>query len=117
MNDGVEETAELGSRTARTLWKVLSIVLATIFLACFLVALSMPFWSGIPSERQPSEGRVYPLNNHGHYNYMNRQEYLLNQWSFWIFPAAFFPGSAIYYFADPFDRKRRWRDVRPLRPW
>ena len=107
---------ELTWRT-RTLWKALSILLVTIFLACLLIALSMPFWSGIPSEPKPSEGRAYPLNNHGQYTYMNRRESLLNSAAEWTMPAVFFPYFAIQYFVDPFDRKRRWREVRPPRPW
>lgn len=108
---------DVGSRRAQTFWKVLAILLLTIFLVCLLIALSMPFWSNIPSEPQPSEGRIYPLNNHGHYTYMNRREYLLNQAAEWTMPAVFFPFFAIQYFIDPFDRKRRWRPLRPPSPW
>jgi hypothetical protein len=117
MSDEMMAGKEIGSKRKRTLWRVLSIILGAICLVCFLTSFSMYWWPSIPPSRRPSEGRVYPLNNHGYYTYMNREEYLLNQSAHWIFPAAFFPYFAIQYFIDPFDRKRRWREVRPPRPW
>jgi hypothetical protein len=88
-----------------------------LLFSSFLIGFSMYWWPSIPSTPQPSEGRVYPLNNHDHYTYMNRREYLLNRSVHWIFPAAFFPYFAIQYFIDPFGRKRRWRPMIPPRPW
>lgn len=117
MSDNETVIRKVGSTRARKVWKVLTIFVTVTCLACFAIHFSMYFWPGIPSSPQPSEGRVYPLNNHGHYTYMNRQEYLLNQWSFWIFPALFLPAALIEYFVDPLNRKRRWRPVHPPRPW
>jgi hypothetical protein len=117
MTDEGKAGKDIGSKRMRTFWKVLSIILGAICLVCFLTTFSMYWWPSIPPSPRPSEGRVYPLNNHGHYTYMNREEHLLNESARWIFLAAFLPGSAIYYFVDPFDRKRRWRPVRPPQPW
>jgi len=105
------------ARKGRTFWKVLSIGLAMFLVVSFVINISMYWWPNIPSSPRPAEGRVYPLNNHGYYTYMNRQEYLLNMALEWIFPALFFPLVAIQYFLDPFDQKTRWRPLRPPRPW
>ena len=101
----------------RTVWRVLSIMVKTICVVCFLIGFSMYWWPGIPSSPRPSEGRVYPLNNHGHYTYMNRQEYLLHETVRWTFPAVFLPFAFVEYFMDPLNRKPRWRPVVPPRPW
>jgi hypothetical protein len=101
----------------RTFWKVLAIILLVLLLADLVILLSMYWWPGIPSSPRPAEGRVYPLNNHATYTYMNRREYLLEESLRWIFPALFFPLAAIIHFIDPFDAKRRWRPMIPPRPW
>jgi len=115
--DVMKSRGRIVSARMRTIWKVVSIAVKLICLVCFIIAFSMPFWPGIPSSPQPLEGRVYPLNNHGHYTYMNRQEYLLNETVRWTFPAVFLPFAFIEYFVDPLNRKPRWRPVVPPRPW
>ena len=101
----------------RTFWKVVSVVLAVLLPVSLLVNISMYWWPNIPSSPRPTEGRVYPLNNHGHYTYMNRQEFMLNESLTWAFLALFFPFVAIQHFLDPFNQKPRWRPIRPPRPW
>jgi hypothetical protein len=118
MSGGEENLKErLLAGRRRTSWKVLSVALVVSLAVSFLINISMYWWPDIPSSPRPTEGRVYPLNNHGHYTYMNRQEYLFNMALSWAFPALFFPLAAIQHFLDPFDQKRRWRPVRPPRPW
>jgi hypothetical protein len=118
MSGGEEKLKEqLLSGRRQTFWKVLSVILAAFLAVSFFIGISMYWWPNIPSSPCPTEGRVYPLNNHGHYTYMNRQEQLLNLSLFWAFPALFFPLAAIQHFLDPFNQKRRWRPVRPPDPW
>ncbi len=117
MGDDARPGGRIVSAKMQAIWKVVSIVVRTICLVCFLIGFSMYWWPGIPSSPQPLEGRVYPLNNHGHYTYMNRQEYLLNESVRWTFPAVFLPFALIEYFADPLNRKPRWIPVIPPRPW
>ena len=118
MSGGGEENPKERHVSGRrqTFWKVLSVVLTVFLAVSFLINFSMYWWPNIPSSPRPTEGRVYPLNNHGHYTYMNRQEYLLNVILFWAFPALFFPLAAIQHFLDPFNQKRRFRPVRPPGP-
>jgi hypothetical protein len=101
----------------RTFWKILATVLFVTTLSSFLIDVSMFWWPDMPSSPRPSEGRVYPLNNHGRYTYMNRREYLLS----WVLEDVGFAGgaafAAIYLFVDPFDWKRRFHPVRPPPPW
>ena len=101
----------------RTFWKTVSVILIVLLAVSFIINISMYWWPNIPSSPNPSEGRVYPLNNHGHYTYMNRNEYTLNESLSWAFPALFFPLAAIEHFLDPFNQKRRWQRVQPPRPW
>jgi hypothetical protein len=101
----------------RTFWKILATVLFVTAFTSFLIALSMFWWPDMPSSPRPSEGRVYPLNNHGHYTYMNGREYLLS----WVLDDVSFVGMAgfatICFFVDPFNFKRRLRPLRPPPPW
>ena len=101
----------------RTFWRALAVILLVLLIADFVILLSMYWWPGIPSSPRPAEGRVYPLNNHAAYTYMNRREYLLEESLRWTFPALFFPLAAIIHFIDPFDAKRQWRPMIPRRPW
>jgi hypothetical protein len=97
----------------RTFWKTVSIVLFTAMFVAFFVNLSMYWWPNIPYSPDPTTGRVYALNNHGTYTYMNKTESDL-RWALSIF--HFFGLGAlllIYYSVDPFDLKRR---LRPLYP-
>lgn len=90
----------------RTFWRTVSVIL---FASCFvfgMVGVSMYWWPNIPSTPEPSEGRVYPLNNHGHYTYMNRSEHLLHLIPFLIYPVFLPAFAAIQHFLDPFDKKR-----------
>jgi hypothetical protein len=111
------ESGEIRSQRPRTFWKTLTVLISIPMLASFLISFSMYWWPSIPSATRPSEGRVYPLNNHGTYTYMNRNEYLLEHAMWWIYPVGLPALAAIEHFIDPFDRKRRWREVRPPRPW
>lgn len=91
----------------RIFWKILAIVLLVAFLGTFAVDFSMFYWPSIPSSPRPAEGRVYPLNNHGRYTYMNRREYLLDEAVRLVLPIILAAMAAIHYFVDPFDVKRR----------
>jgi hypothetical protein len=93
----------------RRFWKCLSIALFAIGIALGLIGLSMFWWPNIPSFPRPEEGRIYPLNNHGHYTYMNERERLIQELSWAGSPALLFTFAAIQYFADPFDQLRRRR--------
>jgi hypothetical protein len=93
----------------RTFWKILCVALLVGMLVPFLVDLSMFYWPSIPSSPRPAEGRVYPLNNHGHYTYMNRREHLLDESVQWIFLICLPALMAIQHFVDPFEMKRRRR--------
>lgn len=98
-------------------WKAVSIVLFVAVIGAFLVDFSMFWWPNIPSSPDPAEGRVYPLNNHSRYTYMNKREHDLQQLMFVIF---FLGGSAfalIHHFVDPFDYKHQCRPLRPAPPW
>jgi hypothetical protein len=66
----------------RALWKVLTVVLMAIWVACFLVNFSMYWWPDMPTSPRPEQGRIYPLNNHGSYTYMNAWDHRLN-WTIW----------------------------------
>jgi len=101
----------------RTFWKAVSIVLFVAAFASFLVNFSMYWWPDMPSSPNPAQGRVYPLNNHGSYTYMNKREYDL-EWALSLFYIVCLGAyAAIYYLVDPFDQKRRLRPLRPPRPW
>jgi hypothetical protein len=117
MNDDNMGRREVGYRRKVTFWKILTVLVFVPMLVSFLISFSMYWWPGIPSSPQPAEGRIYPLNNHGHYTYMNRTECLLNQAMWWIYPSGMAALIAIEYFVDPFDHKRRWRPIRLPRSW
>jgi hypothetical protein len=117
MGDDTRLSRNVISPRMRTFWKILTIMLSVLLAVCFLTGFSMYWWPGIPPSPRPAEGRVYPLNNHGTYTYMNRQEYLLNQSVRWMFLVLLLPCAAIIHFVDPFDEKRRWRPVIPPRRW
>jgi hypothetical protein len=93
-------------------WKCLLIALMAAAFGLFSITLSMYWWPGIPSSPRPAEGRVYPLNNHGYYTYMNKSEYRLQQIFWWTYPALIAALAAIQHFVDPFDYKRRQRFFR-----
>jgi hypothetical protein len=93
----------------RAFWKALSIALVVMLLGCGLLSLSMYAWPTIPSSPRPAEGRTYPLNNHGHYTYMNRSEYLVRETIQLIWIPLIFGFGAIQYFLDPFGERRRRR--------
>ena len=64
----------------------------------------MFWWPNIPSSPRPKEGRIYPLNNHGHYTYMNEPEHLIQEITWVGTPVLLFTFAAIQYLADPFDQ-------------
>ena len=102
----------------KTFWKVVSISLLTVGFGWFLVfGISIYYWPNIPSKPRPSEGRIYALNNHGFYTYMNRKEHLLSETAFWVFAACMAAAYTIKHFVDPFDEKRRIQPLRPPPPW
>ncbi len=91
----------------RTFWKLLAIAL---FATCFVfgvVGISLFWWPNIPSSPRPDEGRIYPLNNHGHYTYMNRSEHLVQEITWGGSPMLLIAFAAIQHFVDPFEYKRR----------
>src|SRR5882762_6599868 len=91
----------------RIFWKLLSITLFTACLVFSLTGLSMFWWPNIPSSPRPAEGRIYPLNNHGHYTYMNDSEHFIQELTWGGCPILVAAFAAIQYFVDPFDYKRR----------
>jgi hypothetical protein len=102
----------------KTFLKLTMIVLVVAIFTSLAVEVSMYYWPGIPPVPDARQGRIYPLDNHGGYTYMNRQEYLLRGSLFWIFFVCFSAAAAIEQFLDPFDRKLRPRPLDPkLPPW
>ncbi len=93
----------------QTFWKVFSVILFATCLTSAFIDISMFWWADMPSTPKPAEGRIYPLNNHGHYTYMNRSEYLLDETIKMMFPILGIGFAAIQYSVDPFGeiRKRR----------
>jgi hypothetical protein len=69
----------------------------------------MYWWPNIPPSPRLAEGRVYPLNDHGYYTYMNRSEYTLREVIGWFWPPLVIALGAIQYFVDPFGELRRRR--------
>lgn len=96
----------------KNVWKVVSVLLFSVFAIIFIVTFSMLYWPSLPSSPRPAEGRIYPLNNHGRHTYMNRQEYELQENAEWVLPLVLASIGAIYYFIDPFDLKERQRRYR-----
>ncbi len=93
----------------RRLWKVLSVALFATGIALGVIGFSMFWWPNIPSSPRPEEGRIYPLNNHGHYSYMNSSEHFIQQVAWAGSPTLLFTFAAIQYLVDPFDYVRRRR--------
>jgi hypothetical protein len=93
----------------RRLWKALSIALFATLILCSVTGFSMFWWPDIPSSPQPEQGRIYPLNNHGHYTYMNRQEHLVQELTWVSSPILMLGFVAIQYVFDPFGQIRRAR--------
>jgi hypothetical protein len=93
----------------KTFWKVITGLLFFPTFAYGLLVISMYWWPSIPSTPRPAEGRIYPLNNHGEYAYMNRREHLMHE----VYPLVILPVlaalAAIDYFVDPFDYKGKRR--------
>jgi hypothetical protein len=80
-----------------------------IYAACFLVTFSMYWWPDMPTAPQPAEGRIYPLNNHAHYTYMNKWENHLRE-TIWLGLPFLLAGlGLIIHFIDPFGEKHRRR--------
>src|SRR5260370_21284196 len=101
----------------RTFWKALSIAIFATCFVSFLISFSMYWWPNIPSSPRPDQGRIYALNDHGHYTYMSRQEYVLQRFPFWLYLFCIPALAAIQHFVDPFGEKQRPRPLRPPRPW
>jgi hypothetical protein len=104
-------------RDMRTLWRILTIALLAACVTFGVIDISMYGWPSIPSSPRPSEGRIFPLNNHGHYTYMNRSEYLLRESMQWGFILAAIALGVIQHFVNPFDEKKKPRPLRPPPPW
>jgi len=107
--------AKLGRRFGmRILWKVVVVVLLVwsslvTCVACFLVAFSIYWWPDMPTSPRPAEGRVYPLNDHAHYTYMNEWEHNLHEALWMAAPFLCLGMFLIHWFVDPFELKRRRR--------
>ena len=123
LTGGTEVTCLTGRATARcqagtTLWhadllesrssRFASLSLVT-WVACFLVAFSMYGWPDMPTSPRPAEGRVYPLNDHVHYTYMNEWEHNLHEALWMAAPFLCLGMFLIHWFVDPFELKRRRR--------
>jgi|ERR1700678_4514246 uncharacterized membrane protein len=93
----------------RTFWKVLAVSLMVIYFALFLINFSMYWWPDMPTSPGPAKGRIYPLNNHGHYTYMNEREHRLNETWWMLLPLLVVSLGLIIHFIDPFDEKRKHR--------
>jgi hypothetical protein len=94
----------------RVFWKILMVALAVAYGACFLIDLSMYWWPDMPTLPNPAQGRVYALNNHGYYTYMNAWEQRLHNTIFFLMLPLLFAGiGLIMHFVDPFDVKRKRR--------
>ena len=93
----------------RTAWKIASALLLAGYFVLFLISISMYGWPAIPTEPRPLEGRIYPLNNHGHCTYMNRSEYVLQQSAFLIGPIFLAALAAIHFAVEPFGEKEKRR--------
>lgn len=89
----------------KTFWKITFVVLMATYVACFVTVFSMYWWPDMPTSPRPAEGRIHPLNNHGHYTYMNESEYRLQTMIWRILPACFVGVALIYLLVDPFDQK------------
>ena len=86
----------------RTFWKIALVACLASYMVLGMAAFSMYWWPRIPSAPRPQEGRVYALNNHGHYTYMNSSEYFLQRLAFTACPILLLTTAAILYFRDPF---------------
>ena len=105
-----------GSARAHTFWRIVTKLLFVMLCPLFLVRFSMYWWPDMPSSPRPSEGRIYPLNNHDHYTYMNEKEHLFDETFWWVFPAGVFAIAVIQFFVDPSTTNVvRVRRVRRLR--
>ena len=91
----------------RVFWKTLSITTSVLAIGSIFLSISMYYWPSIPSSPQPSEGRIYALNNHGRYTYMNYAEYRLRSEAWLIFVSSFAACAVIQHFVDPFGYKRK----------
>lgn len=91
------------------------IVLMATYIASGVLAFSLFWWPNIPSSPRPEEGRIYPLNNHGHYTYMNRSELDILELASYGCPILLIALAAIQYLVDPFDeiRKKRKYGTKP----
>lgn len=90
----------------RRLWKLVSVGLFATGVALGVIGFSMFWWPNIPSSPRPEEGRIYPLNNHGRYTYMNSSEHLIQELAWVGTPVLLFTFAAIQYLVDPFDYLR-----------
>jgi len=96
----------------RTFSKVLLIILIVTYFAGFLVDFSMFSWDDMSTAPLPAEGRIYPLNNHGHRTYMKRWEYRLHETLSLSLPVLLFlllGLGLVVHFIDPPDQRRRRR--------
>jgi hypothetical protein len=96
-------------------WKFLSIVLFATCIVSGVLAFSLFWWPNIPSSPRPEEGRIYPLNNHGHYTYMNSSEWYILEFALNGTPILLLTFAAIQYLVDPFGeiRKKRKYGTKP----
>jgi hypothetical protein len=103
----------------RTFLKATQIALIVTAFGAFYTAISMFYWPSIPSSPRPAEGRVYALNNHGWFTYMNKGEHELHYSLLAGFMLAAIGAVLIQHFVDPFDQKRlaRYSPLRPRPPW
>ena len=101
----------------RTFWKGTTIGFFVLVLACTLIIVSMYWWPDMSTSPRPEEGRIYPLNNHGHSTYMNEWEHQLERMLFATNFLTLAAMGAIYHFVDPFDFKRRIRPSYPVPPY
>jgi hypothetical protein len=91
----------------KAFWKVITGLIFFPTFAYVMLVISMFWWPNIPSTPRPDEGRIYPLNNHGSYTYMNRREYLMQEATPFVVVPVLAALAAINYLVDPFDNERK----------
>jgi hypothetical protein len=97
-----------GQLPSRRLWKISEAVAMTISAAsfCYAWGLHMHFAFSRPTSPNSLEGRVYPLNTHGDWVYLNAQEHFLLTSLYVVFVALALLAIAIDWLKNPYQVTR-----------
>jgi len=112
----------LSTATKKKLAKFIIRVCGIAFLASLAFAVSF-FFRDLPNRPHPELGRIYPLNNHGYYLYLNRKEHLAQEVSEYVSFGLFLFILPIDLLFKPFEEQERmtqaWlkAELRRLWPW